>query len=718
MLFSFTPWSVPPFVSALANGGLAVYVWRRRGVPAAGWLRGVTVCLAGWGLSYALNTCATGLGWKIFFYKLGTTFSCGLLCLVLPLVLALVGKSPAKTLAPRTLWVLAPTPVVLLALAWTNEWHGLMRGGLHLVDAGGLLLLGWQPGPAEQFTFLYAHLYYLLVVLVCLRHLVRRNQPRRVSLILVMAATLIPLAVDWLTVGPAPQFRLTTSTFFVSGFCYWYAVFRHHLLDLVPLARASLFEQLHEPVVVLDLEGRVAQTNGAARALLNLPVEAVGKPLSLLFPPSSPFHWLSVCVPGETVHSGGGRWWQVSRTAARHRLVEVGSLLVLRDVTELRDAEQQLRRSEERFRQLADKSADIVLQFDEELRCTYVNDVDRTLRGFEAQEVVGRPLFELVTAASGEEARRAQAERWALEARGERTGALRHELQMVCKDGSTLWVEVHANPLRDADGKITGFSGVARDIRDRRATERRLLEALESERETRKELGDALDTLSHECRTPVAIVRANLDLLEMQEEDRPQGLAEPLRKMDRAVERLVGLFESVRRRRGFERGLDTHEPVPLVVNEYFRELLHTATDLWGDRFVCPDGLPAHWVVRTDPHLLRTATLNLLENAVKYSPPEGAVAVRLYRDTARLTVSLANRSALPLTSDTAGLFTRYRRGANAAGTSGTGMGLFIVQSIVERLGGTVALTVEGEHDVDVRVTLPWTDNFGEDVHGDQ
>jgi PAS domain S-box-containing protein len=704
MSFYFTPWIILPLLSAAVNGSLAVYAWRRRNSPAAGWLSGIMICLTGWSLFYSLNTCSADLWAKILFYQLGSLFSLSLLYPVLPMVLLLLypPKPPDRVFSV----ILAGVPVLLILLVFTNPLTGLMRRDFHLVRFGELVLLGYQNGPGETFLKLYTFAYYIVVSLICLWYGGKRRQPRRTSLILIVAATLTPLLAEAISAASFPGFRLTTSVLLVSGICYWLAVFRHFLLDLVPIAHTALFEQMQEPVLVIDPEGRLAKTNRAGIAILGIPEEAVGRPLDELFPSASPFRLLSGTADAATIQdSAAGRWWHVSKTAIRLRDSELGSLLILRDVTELHQVQEELRRNEERFRQLAEESADALWQLDRDLRCTYINKADYWMRGFDASEVLGHSIFEMVIPGDEPKIQTAVSQCEAWEAGGGRQGPLRLEVQLKKKSGGWLWTEFQINPLRRGTGELSGYIGIARDITDRKAAEDCMAKSLTTEHEVRNEQGRFLDMISHECRNPLAIIQANLDLLSLKAEEGQDGLASPISKMNRAVDRLVGLLASVRRRQGFDQWLQDVEPEKIQIEEFLKDLMIEAREFWGDHFIVSAEMQSGCSMMADKNLLRTALLNLLENSVKFSPAENNVDVKAEKTGPCLSVILRNRSALPLSADTSVLFNRYSRGTNSAGTTGTGIGLYLAKSIIEKLGGNIKMTVSGEVEVAVHVTLP-------------
>ncbi|MBY0454087.1 MAG: diguanylate cyclase [Burkholderiaceae bacterium] len=131
-------------------------------------------------------------------------------------------------------------------------------------------------------------------------------------------------------------------------------------------------------------------------------------------------------------------------------------------------AAEKLRASEAHYRTLIENLTEIVWRQSTQHCVTYISLADEHLRGFKAEEVIGRPWWDTMT----EEG--AAIVRAAMEHQQPRCTT-----QMRCKDGSTLWVEVTISPELDAQGNVVGYQGVGRDVTQRVQIQRRLQESEE-----------------------------------------------------------------------------------------------------------------------------------------------------------------------------------------------------------------------------------------------
>ena len=237
------------------------------------------------------------------------------------------------------------------------------------------------------------------------------------------------------------------------------------------------------------------------------------------------------------------------------------------------------------------------------------------------------------------------------------------------------------------------------------ASENRMTAAYDAERESREMQDRFLDMISHEYRTPVAIIQANLDILGLKSERFDFALSPELTKMHRAVVRLVEIFEAAKRRDGFDQRSLRPEFENTAVEPYLREVLDGAVDLWGDRFILRTQQEETCRIQIDRQLFRTALLNLLDNAVKYSRPDSAITLNVECEDQTLAIFVANSTCNEIPADLKALLDKYQRGGNSAGTSGTGVGLYLVRRIIEQHGGSIKLEAVGKNDMLVTVRVP-------------
>ena len=132
---------------------------------------------------------------------------------------------------------------------------------------------------------------------------------------------------------------------------------------------------------------------------------------------------------------------------------------------------QALHDSQALYRLLMEDARDVAWRTDNRLKITYISPADERLRGFPADEVVGKSVFTMFTEEGVALVKALIKCRKNWDAANTGDEFLTFEVQHHCKDGSLIWGEVTAKPDRDAQGNIIGYHGITREITQRRALE-------------------------------------------------------------------------------------------------------------------------------------------------------------------------------------------------------------------------------------------------------
>jgi len=134
-------------------------------------------------------------------------------------------------------------------------------------------------------------------------------------------------------------------------------------------------------------------------------------------------------------------------------------------------AAEKIRDSEALYRLLTEDVQDVVWKTDPDFRFTYISPADERLRGYRADEVIGHHVFEMFTDEGISAVTEIMRQRQETEQSGIPSGSRTFEVQHRCKDGRLLWGEVFSTAERDANGAITGYHGITREITKRKQME-------------------------------------------------------------------------------------------------------------------------------------------------------------------------------------------------------------------------------------------------------
>jgi len=382
----------------------------------------------------------------------------------------------------------------------------------------------------------------------------------------------------------------------------------------------------------------------------------------------------------------------------------LGTVGVLTDITERKQAEEELRKSEERYRQIVETAHEGVWLIDGAGNTTYANRRMADLLGVRVDDMPGRSLYEFMD----EEARpavRAQVER--------RKGGLAEQLEFCFrrKDGSRLWALLAASPMFDENGTFTGALAMVADITERKLLEEQLLQSQKMEA-----IGRLAGGIAHDFNNLLGVIIGYGDLL-LRRIDEP-SLRPKLEQMVKAGERASVL---TRQLLAFSRK-QVLEPRVLDLNALVTEMDTMLRRLIGEDIQLVTVVAAALGrVRADPGQLEQVLMNVVVNARDAMPTGG-----------RLTVETANVGLDPpyaaehpgvrpgphvmlAVSDTGvGMDPETRRRAfepffttKPAG-QGTGLGLATVYGIVRQSGGHIEVYSELGQGTSFKIYLPRVD----------
>lgn len=356
-----------------------------------------------------------------------------------------------------------------------------------------------------------------------------------------------------------------------------------------------------------------------------------------------------------------------------------GVVLSLIDVSRLKKAEARL----EHLSALVEFSDDAIVGKDLDGTIISWNRGAEKMYGYKAEEVVGknaRILYAPESAADFDVV---------LETiRAGRSVTVEHQRRR--RDGTLIEVLHTVSPIRDQVGRIVGASGIARDITARKQAERETQLAIRNR-------DQFLAMLSHELRNPLGAVLNAVQVLDRDGCDR-ERLSATVRVVRRQAEQMALLLDDLLDVTRVTQNKIVLRRQACSLADVVSAAVDTVRPLLTEREqrLEVSGLDAAPSVDGDPHRLQQVLINLLKNAIKYSPTHESITVRLETEADQAVIRVADHGmgiAPDMLNRVFDMFVQSPATLDRA-DGGLGVGLTLVKAIVELHGGTITATSQG------------------------
>lgn len=247
---------------------------------------------------------------------------------------------------------------------------------------------------------------------------------------------------------------------------------------------------------------------------------------------------------------------------------------------------------------------------------------------------------------------------------------------------------------------------LSREVQERRRLENHLSASLETERALREEQADLMRIVSHEFRTPLAIIRNAADMIGLAGDRSPTATRERLSGIGEALDRLFSLID---RFMADDRD-HTYQPEPIRVGSVIADVdRHFAMMGCSDRLETVADRDILFL--GDAGMMVTILINLVDNALKYSPRHCLVHIAVREERACLVIEVRDRGMGIPEGQRARVGRRFFRASNAEAIAGTGLGIYSARRLLAYHGATVDFEPHGETGTTAVVRIPLADDRG-------
>jgi len=466
----------------------------------------------------------------------------------------------------------------------------------------------------------------------------------------------------------------------------------------------SLIENSQEVIIVLDSNGNMRYQSPSARHVTKYsPKDRQGRSIFEFIHPDDLPRLMSLfeemkASPGATVRAelrglfNDGLWHYVEGFGRNllHDPGVAGIVINFRDITERKQAEERLQGSERYYRSLIQSAMDAMLVIGEDGLISYVSPPVEPVRGYKPDEVVGINGFSEIHPEDLPKAINVYNELM------QNPGTpVRTEVRVRHKDGSWRIVDAIARNLLD-DPTVKGIIVNYRDVTEHRRAAEKLQELYQEERYLRQQLEMEMKrrveftrALAHELKTPLTPMLISSQALASELKEEPwvslaRNLSRGASNLNSRIDELLDLARG-------EIGMLQLKTEPSDILQLLREVAEYVSPVALSRgqslvMELPDSLP---LVGADKVRLRQVVLNLLNNAMNYTPEGGRITLRAVQNEDNLVVEVEDNGPGITEEGQQRLFEPYNR-MEVAGErlSGLGLGLALCKTLVGLHGGQI------------------------------
>jgi len=348
---TYTPYIWPLIAAAIFCASAAFYARRYSDVPSARPFVVMMLLGVAWQLIYAVSISVDYTPARIVLSILMYIPTRLITFAIFFLIVEYTGRE--RWLTKRNVALLLAIPIIGILASLTSPWHRLFRYNFNLERVGNIAILHYDGGPIYWLSSMYGNALAVLGLVLLLFSLRSRNL-HFWNTVSIFVGIIVPIAVNMLFnagITPIKGYSFAPTSTIVTGLACLWALFRFRLFSVAPVARATVVDNLSDPVLVLDTRGHIIDFNAAAAGVFSLDQKkSIGATVSAL-----PSEWRDLfgrAVDAENSReeisadiNGSRRVFDASSSHILDSLGrKVGRLYVLHDITELREAETAVKR--------------------------------------------------------------------------------------------------------------------------------------------------------------------------------------------------------------------------------------------------------------------------------------------------------------------------------------------------------------------------------------
>jgi len=365
----------------------------------------------------------------------------------------------------------------------------------------------------------------------------------------------------------------------------------------------------------------------------------------------------------------------------------VAFVAITKDITERKKAEGTLKESEEKFRTFVDTASDFMFIADKNGIFTDANEAMIGTLVFSRDELIGMSIPQILTKESLENDFKPNWEKFV------KNGKISIDATFATKDGKEIYGELKAVAIYDSDGKFAGSRIVFYDLTERKEAEERIKKQNIKLKKLDRIKTEFLNVTSHELRTPMAAMKGYIQMMLKQKlgdvtPEQKDALNVTLRNINRLDHLVNDILDISRLESGTMKFVPEKTDISKMIKESLQTMQYNAemknikinTELEKD-------IPTLFI---DQERIKQVIVNLIDNAIKFSPPNSTVRIQSKKDKNDVLVEVQDFGRGIPNNKQKKIFERFYQVDSGMDRKfgGVGLGLAISQGIVKSHGGNI------------------------------
>ena len=346
-------------IAAALSASISIMAWQRRKKTLAALpMAVVNIAMAWWSFSYAVHWSAVSRPSEFFWVDL--TYLGVVIVPTAFFAFAICYTGYCRRLTPRVLALLSIEPLLTLFLLYTDPQFGLFFAGKRAPGDAAI----FNGGLGFWVNVFYSYALVFLAIAIIYLAFQQSSAGQRREQRIVLLAVAIPLLADMIVIfaiGDRLNLDITPIAFTITSAIFFYGIFQQGLMDIVPMARNTLVENMTDGMLVLDQNNRIMDINLSGAFTLRIKGETpIGKPVeqALSHLPDTIFRFIEIQEgQSELMFPGPSpEFYDVYITPICNQGGEfIGRLISFRDITRQKEIEMELRNANQRLQfQLAE----------------------------------------------------------------------------------------------------------------------------------------------------------------------------------------------------------------------------------------------------------------------------------------------------------------------------------------------------------------------------